>query len=65
VEEKEGEQSSRPLPVQGNRATVLDDRQRAENAEFDGNRAVLALPGPHEQRTPVRPGLVAGTTLGP
>jgi hypothetical protein len=48
VEEQEREQGSHPLPVQRDRAAVLDDRQRAENAEFDGNTAFVALPRPDE-----------------
>jgi hypothetical protein len=36
------EESPEPLSVQGDRAAVLDDRQWAENAEFDGDVAVVA-----------------------
>jgi hypothetical protein len=48
MEQQEGEQGSHPLPVQGDRAAVLDDRQRAENAEFDGNMPFVALACPDE-----------------
>jgi hypothetical protein len=48
VQEQVGEQGAQPLPVQRDSAAVLDDRQWAENAEFDGNVAVVALAGPDE-----------------
>ena len=40
------EQGAQPLPIQRDDAAVLDDRQWAENAEFDGNVAVVALARP-------------------
>jgi hypothetical protein len=48
VKQQEGEQGSHPLPVHWHRAAVLDDRQRAENAEFDGNTPFVALACPDE-----------------
>jgi hypothetical protein len=48
VQQQVCEQGAQPLPVQRDSAAVLDDRQWAENAEFDGNVAVVALPGPDE-----------------
>jgi hypothetical protein len=57
------EESPEPLSVQGDRAAVLDDRQWAENAEFDGNTAFVALPCPDEQARAVRDGLGAVATL--
>jgi len=38
------EQGAQPLSVQRDSAAVLDDRQWAENAKFDGNVAVVARP---------------------
>jgi hypothetical protein len=42
VQEKECEQGPQPLTVQPNRAAVLDDRQRSENAELDGDLTFVA-----------------------
>jgi hypothetical protein len=46
VQQEVCEQGAQPLSVQRDRAAVLDDRQWAENAEFDGNVAVVALTRP-------------------
>ncbi len=43
MQQQEGEESSRPLPVQTNRSAVLDDGQRSEDAELNGNVAFVAL----------------------
>jgi hypothetical protein len=43
MEQQVGEEGPQPLSVQRNRAAVLDDRERAENTEFDGNVAFVAL----------------------
>ena len=48
VQQQVCEQGAQPLSVERDGAAVLDDRQWAENAEFDGNVAVVALPGPDE-----------------
>jgi len=48
VQQQVREQGAQPLPIQRDDAAVLDDRQWAENAEFDGNVAVVALPSPDE-----------------
>jgi hypothetical protein len=45
MQKQEREEGPEPLSAQGDDAAVLDDRQRAENAEFDGNVAVVALRG--------------------
>jgi hypothetical protein len=37
VQQEVCEQGAQPLSIQRDSAAVLDDRQRAENAEFDGN----------------------------
>jgi hypothetical protein len=46
VQQQIREQGAQPLSVQRDSAAVLDDRQWAENAEFDGNVAVVALTRP-------------------
>jgi hypothetical protein len=46
VQQQVREQGAQPLSVQRDDAAVLDDRQWAENAKFDGNVAVVALPRP-------------------
>jgi hypothetical protein len=43
VQQEVREQRTHPPPVQRNNAAVLDDRQRPENAEFDGDLAFVAL----------------------
>ena len=48
VQQQVCEQGAQPLSVERDGAAVLDDRQWAENAEFDGNVAVVALPGADE-----------------
>ena len=48
VQQQVREQGAQPLSVQRDSAAVLDDRQWAENAEFDGNVAVVAKPRPDE-----------------
>jgi len=48
MQQEKGQQRSQPLPVQANRAAVLDDLQRTENAKFDGNVAFVALAIPRE-----------------
>jgi hypothetical protein len=48
VQQQEREQGPQPLPVQRNLAAVLDDLQRPEDAEFDGNVAFVALGLPGE-----------------
>jgi hypothetical protein len=42
VQEQEGEQRPEPLSVQGDGTAVLDDRQRPENAEFNGDLLFVA-----------------------
>jgi hypothetical protein len=37
MQEQEAEEGAEPLSVQGDDTATLDDRQRSENAEFDGN----------------------------
>jgi hypothetical protein len=44
VQKQVREQGAQPLSVQRDDAAVLDDRQWAENAKFDGNVAVVAKP---------------------
>jgi hypothetical protein len=46
VQQQVREQGAQPLSIERDGAAVLDDRQWAENAEFDGNVAVVALPRP-------------------
>ena len=42
MQQQEGEQGAHAPPVQGHNAAVLDDRQRPENAKFDGNVTFVA-----------------------
>jgi hypothetical protein len=46
MEKQVREEGPQALSVERDGATVLDDRQWAENSEFDGNVAVVALPSP-------------------
>jgi hypothetical protein len=48
VQQQVREQGAQPLSIERDGAAVLDDRQWAENAEFDGNVAVVALPRPDD-----------------
>jgi hypothetical protein len=64
VQQQVGEEGAQPLSVQRDGAAVLDDRQWAENAEFDGNVAVLALARPDEQGVAVRGRLEREATVG-
>ena len=63
MQKQEGEKGPQPLSVQTDGAAVLDDRQRSENAEFDGDMTFVALPCPDEQRPPVSWGLERPATL--
>jgi hypothetical protein len=65
VQKQVREQGAQPLSIQRDDAAVLDDRQWAENAKFDGNVAVVALPRPDEQGVGIRAGLGQAASLEP
>jgi hypothetical protein len=63
MQQQEREQRTHALAVEGNVATVLDDRKRAENAKFDRDVSVSSTPEAPGTGVPVRARLEATATL--